>query len=516
MSDWTAGYVGDVEYMAGFYPEQSPIHLNLACLLNGIEGVPLENGFSYCELGCGQGFTSMLLAAANPKGRFHAIDFNPAHIARARALADEAGLSNIQFLERSFAELVEETPSILPEFDFVTLHGVYSWISAENRQAIIAFLRRHLKPGGIVYVSYNCMPGWTAALPIQRLLYEHAALTSDGSHSRITRAIAFAEALQAREANHLRDNPYLTRIGQMLKTGQIAYLAHEYLNEHWCPLYHVDVARDLAAAKLGFVGSASLLENFPDLMLTPDQRDLLSQIGDPDLYETMKDYCVNRAFRSDVFLRGARRLPPARRDERLRRTRLALTIPRRDARLTLGMPRGEATLESRVYGPILDALAEQPMTVGELLDLPELKGRTKITPREVVGILVGSAQAAPVVETVSADAEDAVRRFNRVVSRDAQHAESNNKVAFAVASLGSGLLASVAELVAYFGLTSGVDTTAEDLAPLLWAPIAARGETLLKDGASVESEAENLALIREAIQSILEHKVPLWQQFRLI
>ena len=43
-----------------------------------------------------------------------------------------------------------------------------------------------------------------------------------------------------------------------------AYLAHEYLNEYWNALYHADVARDLSAAKLEFVGSAGFLRNVPD------------------------------------------------------------------------------------------------------------------------------------------------------------------------------------------------------------------------------------------------------------
>src|SRR3954469_21755233 len=93
MVDWGQGYVSDIEYGRGFYREQSPTILNLACLLTGVEPLPLDDGFNYCELGCGQGFTSLLLAAANPGGDFVAVDFNPAQIARATAQAREAGLT---------------------------------------------------------------------------------------------------------------------------------------------------------------------------------------------------------------------------------------------------------------------------------------------------------------------------------------------------------------------------------------------------------------------------------------
>lgn len=87
MSDWSAGYVSDIEYLPGFYREQGPAHLTLSCLINGIAPPSTANGFDYCELGCGHGTTVALFAAANPQGRFHAVDFHPAHIARARDAA---------------------------------------------------------------------------------------------------------------------------------------------------------------------------------------------------------------------------------------------------------------------------------------------------------------------------------------------------------------------------------------------------------------------------------------------
>ena len=43
------------------------------------------------ELGCGQGFSTNLLAAANPHIRFHATDFNPGHIVGAQSLAQAGG-----------------------------------------------------------------------------------------------------------------------------------------------------------------------------------------------------------------------------------------------------------------------------------------------------------------------------------------------------------------------------------------------------------------------------------------
>ena len=32
-ADWGGGYVTDIAYLPGYYHHQSPLHLNLACLL---------------------------------------------------------------------------------------------------------------------------------------------------------------------------------------------------------------------------------------------------------------------------------------------------------------------------------------------------------------------------------------------------------------------------------------------------------------------------------------------------
>src|SRR4051812_15322655 len=113
--------------MAGYYRQQSPALISLACLLGGV-AAPMPSGadsLSYLELGCGQGLGALILAASNPSWTVTAIDFNPAHIATARAWAAEAGLENIRFLEADFTTLAEDpAAAAVPEADYVSMHGV--------------------------------------------------------------------------------------------------------------------------------------------------------------------------------------------------------------------------------------------------------------------------------------------------------------------------------------------------------------------------------------------------------
>src|SRR6266851_2796417 len=173
--DWGGGYVTDITYLPGYYRHQSPLHLNLACLLGGVAGIAIgpTTRLSYLELGCGQGFGALMLAACNPHWQVFGIDFNPAHIAAARVLCAEAGIPNAQFLEADLA-MIADSPvwRDLPEADVVTLHGLWSWVGDVARAGIVRLLSAKLRPGGIAYVSYNALPAWQGAFGMQRLLLE--------------------------------------------------------------------------------------------------------------------------------------------------------------------------------------------------------------------------------------------------------------------------------------------------------------------------------------------------------
>jgi tRNA G46 methylase TrmB len=72
--------------------------------------------------------TPNTLAACYPRGEFLAIDLNAEHIANGHTLADKGGLTNIRFMETTFEDALKQP---LPKFDYMVVHGVYSWVSSE-------------------------------------------------------------------------------------------------------------------------------------------------------------------------------------------------------------------------------------------------------------------------------------------------------------------------------------------------------------------------------------------------
>jgi SAM-dependent methyltransferase len=179
------GYVTDSTYADTFFRELSPAWLNYVAALHGAKPQRLDEAFRYLELGCGFGTTCVLNAAAFPGASFDACDFNAAHVDGGVAFAARLGLRNITFHETAFHQLLE---SNLEPYHFIVMHGVHSWVDSSTRQVLRRLVDRLLVPGGVLYVSYNALPGWSAELSLRRLLVELA--TSEAGPAAQRAAIA--------------------------------------------------------------------------------------------------------------------------------------------------------------------------------------------------------------------------------------------------------------------------------------------------------------------------------------
>jgi SAM-dependent methyltransferase len=433
---WSEGYVTDIAYLPGYYPNQSPLHLHLACLLGGVAGIEItpETRLSYLELGCGHGFGALVLAASNPAWQVTGIDFNPAHIAAARDLAIGAGVTNATFIEADLASLATEPlAGEVPQADVATMHGMWSWVADPVREGIVALLDRKVRPGGVVQMSYNALPGWQSAIGMQRVLREAGQRLATRSDRQAEAGIEIVRALAEAKAGHLYGSGLLEHLGKY----NSAYLAHEYMTAAWRPCFHADVVAALAGAKLNWVASAQLTENFTPLMLSDEARKVLDRFDDPVMRELIKDMCVNRPLRQDVFVRGAQRLSNAERDAALGEIMLALLCPPNKFEWQIDAPGGQANLDRSFFGPIVEALAKGPRRVRDLLELPGLARRGN--PGEVVGMLVGTQQAMRVLAP-AAEPNASVRQLNAAAARRFVRSDNlNNSIALATSGTGAPL-----------------------------------------------------------------------------
>jgi SAM-dependent methyltransferase len=432
---WNSGYVTDVVYTTGYYDEQSPSRIALSCLLGNVApgfARRLER-LTYLELGCGRGRGALCLAASNPDWRVIAIDFMPAHIEEARDLAAEAGIDNIEFLEADLATL---DPRDLPEIDVASAHGVWSWVSDAVRAGIVRILGSRLRPGGALHLSYNSLPAWQGALGLQRLIHTAGRRISGRSDRQAEGALELVQALGTAGAFHLDQADLVRTLKRDLPSMPREYVAHEYMNEDWRPCFQADVAAALAEAKLDYVASGEILEIFSELMLSEEQRAVCGRIEDAGLRELAKDLCLRRGLRHDVYVRGPRRIGSVARNAALKDLHLTLARRPEDFVYEVDFPAGHASLERSFYEPVVDALGQGPRRVGDLLSLPGLAGK-RDNPAELVGMLVGTSQAA-IVARPDAGTGEAAGRLNDLIAMRVLHGDPPHG-ALASVRLGSGL-----------------------------------------------------------------------------
>ncbi|MBU3738504.1 MAG: methyltransferase [Rhodoferax sp.] len=488
MTDWTAGYVADIGYTFGYYTELNPLRLKLAFLNRGL--VPPAVGAA-CELGFGQGLSANVHAAASVT-TWHGTDFNPAQAGFARELASASGAQAFLF-DESFAEFAARTD--LPEFDFIGLHGIWSWISDENRRLIVEFVRRRLKVGGVLYVSYNTLPGWGAFAPMRHLLTQHAEVvgaSGRGIVSRIDEALDFTDRLLALNPLVARANPQVVERMRSLRGQNRQYLAHEYFNRDWHPMHFATMAEWLEPAKVQYGCSAHYLDHIDVVNLTPEQRQFLDEVPDPMFRETVRDFMVNQQFRRDYWVKGARRLSPLAQAEALRAVRVMLTTPRSEVSLKVTGALGEASLNAGAYEPVLELLADHGVrTLAEIERALRVRGLTPAMVLEVAMVLVAAGHLALVQDdAVVAQAAATCRRLNAALLDRSRGSADVSYLASPV--VGGGV--PVGRVAQWFlrALAQG-KTTPQEWAASAWEVLSAQNQKLVKDGQTLESAQENLA-----------------------
>lgn len=511
VTNWSEGYVADVGYTYGYYSDLNPLRSRLALLNAGIKPSTIRNA---CELGFGQGVSINVHAAASGTV-WHGTDFNPAQAGFAQELARASGAA-AELSDASFAEFCARDD--LPMFDYIGLHGIWSWISDANRQVIADFVRRKLAVGGVLYISYNTLPGWSYFAPMRHLLVQHEQrMGASGSAivGRIESALGFAEQLLASNPKYLQVSPAAKARFDQIKEQNKHYLAHEYFNRDWCPMYFADMANWLSDAKMSYACSAQYLDHITGVNFTAEQAELLAKITDRQLAETTRDFLINQQFRKDYWVKGPRTLSKPEQLELIRAERVALVTPRTDITLKASGPQGEVTMKEEIYGPVLDLLADhQPRSIGELEQAVAAKGIALAQIIEIVLVMASLGHLAPVQELDTAKAcRKQAHNLNKALIKRAHH---GGDISFLASPLTGGGLP-----IARFGqlfleaVLQGKKLP-EDLARHAWTILAMQGQSIIKDGKTLEGEAANLAELKLMAETFLAKQLPILKAMEVV
>jgi SAM-dependent methyltransferase len=506
MTDWTSGYVADIGYTYGYYQELNPQRVQLAFLNAGL--VAPEFGTA-CELGFGQGLSANMHAAASVCS-WHGTDFNPSQASFAQELVSACG-SGAQLFDEGFDQFC--TRADLPQFDFIGLHGIWSWISDENRKVIVDFIRRKLKVGGVLYISYNTQPGWGAMVPMRDLLTEHAeVMGSDGAGivNRIDSALGFVDQLLAANPTYARANPQVAERIKQIKKQDRHYVAHEYFNRDWQPMAFAQMARWLQPAKLNWACSANYLDAIDSVNLSAEQQKLLASIPDPMFRQTTRDFCVNQQFRKDYWVKGSRSLNTLEQAEKLMAQRILLVKPRADVSLKVTGSIGEATLQEKIYGPILDILADhKPITLGQLDGALKLRGQNISFAQTLQATLVLIDTAAILAvqdENVISSVKKSCERINAHLMLKAR---ASNQVSYLASPVtGGGINVPRFQQLFLLAIKQGHKQPV-DWVQYVWSILSSQGRKLVIEGKTLESDKENVAELTTQAEAFSNKYLPI-------
>ena len=513
--EWTSGYRADIDYTYGYYRELAPGLIDFALLYAGFDPPRRGDDVRYLELGYGQGVSLNVHAAACP-GEYWGADFNPVHAAHSQQLAQVSG-ANAHFTDESFAEMLGRDD--MPSMDYVALHGIWSWISDENRKVIVETFRKRLRVGGAAYNSYNTFPGWATAMPLRHILSIHSeAAGSDiqGMVTRIDAALAFGQQLADVNARYFQNNPLAkTRLDSFAGQNR-NYLAHEFFNEFWTPMYFSELQAWLGEAKLSYACPASLIDQLDALNLTTPQREMLNSVPPGILRETVRDYLQNQQFRKDLYTRGARHLSPLERLERLRDVRVVLTGDQ-------GAPEhvetvlGKVSLRKDIYEPVTEAIAEGdggPKSIAELGDSPKL---AKLPPGgllESLAVLVGMGRVHP-AQSDAAIAK-AAPRCAKLNAHFIERARITGEIGILASPVIGGAVGAGRFEMMFAGARAAGHKRPADWAKTAWNTLAQQNQQIIKNGEVLKTAEANLEELTAQAKTFADGRLKLLQRLKVV
>jgi methyltransferase-like protein/2-polyprenyl-3-methyl-5-hydroxy-6-metoxy-1,4-benzoquinol methylase len=309
----------DLPYPSHTYAESGVDHLAVRAILSGLEPSPLET-CRVLELGCGQGLNLLALAGYYPQAEFVGVDAAAQPIEAAQQLAQQFQLNNLNFHHLN----LEAIPAEWGQFDYVIAHGVYSWVSPETQTALLKICKQHLKPQGVVYISYNVYPGWHINTALRDLMFFHTRQQTD-THQRAQQArqlLAYLAENLPIESNYFAQ--YLRQLHTTLSQTSNGYLGHDFLAHYNRPCYFTEFVAQAETAGLQYLANADF--NTPsDLPETVEQY-LLSLTNTPLESEQYLDFVSNNPFRRTLLCHKEHQLNRSLNRESLPRLRLASAV----------------------------------------------------------------------------------------------------------------------------------------------------------------------------------------------
>jgi methyltransferase-like protein/trans-aconitate methyltransferase len=286
----------EMPYPAAAYQQSHIVRLESLAKLFGMA----PTNVCHCrvlELGCADGSNLIPMACALPRSAFFGVDLSARQIKAGQEIIDTLELTNIELRQCDIRQVGQEFGA----FDYVIVHGIYSWVPDEVQEKILRICSEHLHDNGVAYVSYNTYPGWRMRGMLRDMMVYHARKFDDPK-KQIEQARALIQWLG--DSVKSENNPY----GMLLKSEleqmqhwQDTYFRHDSLAEINEPVYFHEFIERAEAHSLQYLGEA----HFPSMLASNHAApvaEALNRLGrDIIEMEQYMDFVRNRMFRQTLL-----------------------------------------------------------------------------------------------------------------------------------------------------------------------------------------------------------------------
>jgi hypothetical protein len=232
---------------------------------------------------------------------------------------------------------------------------------------ILAFVRKFLKPGGAVLVTYNARPGWNRLDPFRRIFREATRGRNMNVKARFDAARdIYAKLLEAKAPALMASGVTPAAITEIERIP-LEVVAADYANDFADPLYATEVFSDFAAIDCAFAGPIEMMESANVLMAREPFKSAMERMPNASGRELAKDLLCDTRFRRDVFVRGGRRMAADNRAMVMSGLAFVLEQPAALTRYEAKVPYGEMRFDNPHAQALVAALETAPRTLGELI-----------------------------------------------------------------------------------------------------------------------------------------------------
>ena len=187
----------------------------------------------------------------------------------------------------------------------VFAHGLYSWVDAATRESLHQFFRNGIEDNGLLYLSYNLLPGWDCLSFIKHQFSASLAETPDDPEDAARQALQ--RLIELRDAGALAFHHNQAAIGflnYLVEMDNLQYTVQEFYGIDQQAFSFVEIHDTLQKCGLSYAADASLSENRLDLPIAEAGLDLLAQCPSEKELQSTKDLLQNRLFPRDIYIAG--------------------------------------------------------------------------------------------------------------------------------------------------------------------------------------------------------------------